>query len=936
MGFFGKKRFWYAAFLTLLFGAPASASGYYISGRVVEVRGTMAIPGASVFIEGTYLWAVSGQDGYFTIRDVPAGDYGLQVRSLGYVPATLPLTVGGNMDSLEVRLEASSLALDEVVVTAQAPKADMNTTLVIGSGALRHLQISNVSEIAALLPGGKTENPDLTSGNVFSLRDGGASYGNASFGTAVEVDGVRIGNNASFGSMNGVDTRNIPVDNIESVEVVMGVPSAEYGDLNSGMVRITTRKGYTPFNISASINPRMRQVAVSKGFDLGGDKGTINVNAEWTRAVQKLASPYTAYNRRGLSFSYSNAFRGNLKFEAGITGNIGGMNSEDDPDANTGEYTKVRDNVFRANTSLTWLVNKPWITNLKFDASLFYNDNRSHAHIFHSYASQQPSVSAAEQGYFIAGRLPYTFFTDGFDDSKELDYAASLKYEWTRVAGKVRSDVKAGVQWKATGNIGNGVTDRFRPTPYKSYPYMHNVSFYAEEKVSIPAGRTNVRLMAGLRVENLFIDGTKYKDLTSLSPRFNARWELSGRIAVRGGWGVTEKLPSYYVLYPRQEYRDVQTFGFSYNNNETSYVYHTQPYTMLHNGNLKWQRNNNSEVGIDLDIAGTKIFLAGYYNLTKLPYKYSDGYTPYTYNILQRPAGYTIPADPQVMVDSQTGMVYIRGNDNEYWTAMDVLVTDRTFVKSVSPDNGTDIKRKGIEMIVDFPEIKPVRTQIRLDAAYGYSKYVDNGLSYFYNTGWSHTTLPNRSYQYVGIYPNGGGSSTANGRRTQSLDANITAVTHIPSARIVVSCRLEMLLVKRSQNLSEYNGSQYAFNVSGDSNSPTGGSIYDGNSYTAIWPVAYVDIDGNVHPFTAAEAANPDFAHLIRKSGNAYTFARDGYDPYFSANLSVTKEIGDNVTLSFYANNFTNSRRYVKSHANGVNAIFIPDFYYGLSCRVKF
>lgn len=108
------------------------------------------------------------------------------------------------------------------------------------------MQVSNVSDISALLPGGKTKVPDLTTNNIFSLRDGGSTVGNAAFGTAVEVDGVRIGNNGSFGNMNGADTRNITVADIESVEVITGVPSAEYGDLNSGMVKIHTRKGKHP------------------------------------------------------------------------------------------------------------------------------------------------------------------------------------------------------------------------------------------------------------------------------------------------------------------------------------------------------------------------------------------------------------------------------------------------------------------------------------------------------------------------------------------------------------------------------------------------------------------------------------------------------------------------------------------------------------------
>ena len=145
-----------------------------------------------------------------------------------------------------------------------------------------------------------------------------------------------------------------------------------------------------------------------------------------------------------------------------------------------------------------------------------------------------------------------------------------------------------------------------------------------------------------------------------------------------------------------------------------------------------------------------------------------------------------------------------------------------------------------------------------------------------------------------------------------------------------------MSLLKRSRKLSEYNGQEYAYNASEDSYVPSGGSIYDGNSYTVIRPVAYMDLDGNVYPFTDAEAADPEFSVLMMRSANAYTFAMDGYGPYFSANLSITKEIGDHVSLSFFANNFTDSRIAVKSIATGVSAIFTPDFYYGLTCRLKF
>ena len=926
-----------------LTASPAPET-FTVKGLVTEVGSDMPIPGTAVRLGSDYLWTITDTDGSFVFENVQAGKYELEVSYLGYVTVTSEIEVSKDISGIKISLNENSLALDEVVVTAQKAKDGLSTTHSLGRDALNHLQMSNMTDVAALLPGGKTINPDLTAENSFSLRDGGSSNGNAAFGTAVEVDGVRIGNNASFNGMSGVDTRSVAVENIESIEVITGVPSAEYGDLGSGIVKINTRKGRTPVNVTFSVNPRTYQASVSKGIDLQENNGVLNISAEWARAIKKLISPYESYTRTGITLSYSNTFMKVLRFEAGFTGNIGGMDTKDDPDAFTGEYQKERDNVFRGNTSLTWLLNKSWITNLKLDASVNFNDNLFHHHKYESYASNQPAVHAEQEGYFIAERLPLTFFSDQVIDSKELDFAAALKYNWHKRWDDVKSSLKAGVQWKANGNVGEGeyyqdpmlAANGYRPRPYTDYPFMHNLSVYAEEHITVPVAATRLELTAGLRLENVFIKNSLYNNKTTLSPRFNARWELAEGFAIRGGWGITEKLPSYYILYPKQEYRDIQTFGFPHGD-QTSYIYYTQPYTIAYNPELRWQRNNSSEVGIEAEFLGTKLSLTGFYNITKGPYNFLDVYEPYSYNILQRPEGFTIPADPQIKIDSQTGLLYLRASDDDYWTPMDVKVTDRTFAKSSKQNNGADVKRAGVELVLDFPEIKPVRTSFRLDASYTHTKYLNDQLAAYYQNGWSHTTLPNRSYQYVGIYANGGNNnSVANGKVTHNLDANLTAITHIPQARIIITCRLEMSLLRRSRNLSSYNGEAYAYTVSEADKKPTGGDIYDGSSYTAIRPVSYMDLDGKIHPFTDAEAADPAFANLILKSSNAYTFAQDGYGAYMSANLSITKEIGDHISLSFFANNFTNSRPYVVSMATGVGAIFTPAFYYGLTCRLKF
>ena len=919
------------AFLAL----PALAAGpLKISGKVVDAQTKEPVPGAIVRLDENYLWAVTDAEGVFLLSGAEKGQYVLQTDCLGYNTSSLSLKLDKSLEGIEIKLSLSTLALEGVVVTAETSKANINTTQKIGRTALDHLQLSSMGGIAALLPGGKTINPDLTVDNSFSLRSGGSTAGNAAFGTAVEVNGVRMGDNASFSGMNGVGTRSLPVENIESVEVITGVPSAEYGDLGAGMVRVTTRKGRTPLNVVLSVNPRTYEASVSKGVEIG--RGVLNISGEWARATKKLTSPYTSYTRRAFTADWSTNFAGGaVRMESGINGNIGGMDSKDDPDAFSNEFTKERDNLLTPHVKFTWLLNKDWITNLSLDASMYYHDMRSHFHGYNSYASSQPSVHAQDKGYHMADALPLTFYSDRIEDSKELDWSVALKYHWLHHWGGVKNTFKAGVHWKADGNVGRGewyedpalAANGYRPRPYSDYPYMHTIAAFAEDNVNIPVGKTTLNLMAGLRWESALIRGSAYKDLSVLSPRLNARWIFSKHVTVRGGWGITAKLPSFYILYPRQEYRDIQTFGFTHGGT-SSYVYYTMPFTMVYNPALRWQKNRNAEVGIDLSFKDLKVSLVGFRNVTAGPYEMGTVYEPFAYNVTTTPTGYIMPADPAAIVDEQEGTVYFRDGDGLYVPG-ELLVQDRTFAASRRQENGADVLRYGAELIVDFPEIRPLRTQIRLDAAWNHSQFTSTIPVYYYQNGWSHTSLPNRSYQYAGIYE--GNVGVWNGRRTDNVDANLTTITHIPRARLIVTFRIEATLLRSSQ----YTSSR-AFTVGSGSNVPTGGDIYAGNSYTAIYPTSYIDLDGVVHPWTEASAQDPDLARLVVRSGNIYTFAADGYNPYVCANLSVTKEIGDHVSLSFFANNFTNSRPFVKSWATGVSAIFTPNFYYGLTCRIKF
>ncbi len=52
--------------------------------------------------------------------------------------------------------------------------------------------------------------------------------------------GTTVGNNISLNR--GVDMRTMPTDEIASVEIQQGIPSVEYGDLTSGLIKIKRKE----------------------------------------------------------------------------------------------------------------------------------------------------------------------------------------------------------------------------------------------------------------------------------------------------------------------------------------------------------------------------------------------------------------------------------------------------------------------------------------------------------------------------------------------------------------------------------------------------------------------------------------------------------------------------------------------------------------------
>ena len=933
-----------------------------IAGRVTDEETQKPIEFASILMKENGLWAITGADGSFHIKNIPAGKVVLTIQCLGYATRQIALDINKNIPRLRINLKQENLKLDEVTVTAKRKDNESTTSYTIDRAALDQQQLLNVSDIATLLPGGKTVNATLMSDNRMALRSGSQEKGSPSFGTAIEVDGMRLDNNATAGETAGASTRTISSSNIESIEIVTGIPSVEYGDLSNGVVKVNTRKGKSPFIVEGKLNQHTQQIALNKGFDLGSRSGVLNASFEHARSFSNAASPHTAYQRNILSLNYMNIFMREttpLTLNIGLTGNIGGYNAEADPDNELDDYSKSRDNNLRAHFELNWLLNKKWITNLSLRGSLSTADRKSEDYTHTNSATTLANLHAMEEGYFIATNYdsnpnaPIILGPTGywhvkqFNDSKPINGSLRLKADWTRRFDKMMSRLMLGAEYTGSRNNGQGsYYDDLRYAPtwreyrYDDLPALNNIALYAEEKVSIPTSKlSTLEITAGLRDDITIINGSEYGTVSSLSPRFNGRYtfwknrrkRVVSELVLHAGWGKSVKLPSFQVLYPSPSYYDIEVFRSpSTANNTTVSAWYTRPSKALYNPDLKWQYTNQTDIGIEMNIKGTRVSLSAFHHRTYNPYMATTEYTPFSYYYTPVSAleGLTIPTDGRTYtIDPTTGTVTVSSADGS--SAVVPNNERRFYLSNTRYINASPLDRYGLEWIIDFKQFKALNTSLRFDGNYYYYKSEDETLFASMHNSNTKMTGTGEPYQYIGWYRGTNGTSTAqtsiaNGAISKTLNLNTTITTHIPKIRLIMALRIESTLYSYRKNLSNFEGDVYP-------------------EYYTTWDAPDTKIPF-AEKFQWAKDNDAtlynDLQNLVVHPNTAYVMNANRISAYYSANLSVTKEIGDHVSISFYANNFFNNMKTVHSSQTDLDASlfsssYIPSYYYGLSLRLK-
>jgi TonB-linked SusC/RagA family outer membrane protein len=252
---FGRKSFVAIAAATgLLAGAGRlTAQGGTITGRVTSQSTGQPLPEARVLGIQTTLAVSTGEDGKFTLRNVPAGTVQLQVLRVGYQSVKQTVTVtAGQTTTADFNLQIAVAQLEEVVTTAtgQQRKVELgNAISTLGDVGKRveTVPTHNLSDLMIGKSPGVTLLPGTELGGAPTVRIRGVSSISLSNAPIWYVDGVRYsagslrsGTDVGFSLLNSLNP-----EEIEDIEIVKGPSAATLYGTNAanGVVVITTKKG---------------------------------------------------------------------------------------------------------------------------------------------------------------------------------------------------------------------------------------------------------------------------------------------------------------------------------------------------------------------------------------------------------------------------------------------------------------------------------------------------------------------------------------------------------------------------------------------------------------------------------------------------------------------------------------------------------------------
>lgn len=867
--------------------------------KVVDAKTQEAIVGAVVTQKSSKkVLAITDIDGKCELSSSYEGNL-VVITYVGYKSLTIPLK-----NHAIIPLRQNATALGEVVVTARASDGPV-TSSIIGRDAMTHLQPNSIADLMELLPGGYAKDPNMGEANTITLRETGTmgaygaitknnNYSISSLGTQFMVDGVPISTDANLQysplsdtqssassstvennrniTNRGVDMRSISTDDIESVEVVRGIPSVEYGNLTSGLINIKKIRRAIPLTARFKADGYSKLFSLGKGLQLDGEGNSIlNVDLGYMDSKIDPTDNFENYKRvtGALRYTLRGDRKEKIKWQWNSAFDYSGSfdDSKSDPDINYGRVDEYKSSYSRLALTNGFNVKMPksWFKELDVNTLVSLQLDRL-----------RQTRLVAPQRY---GIVPLSW-SDGENEAQAVyaEYTAHYLCDgkpfnaYVKVKGVMGfktpytlHTIKVGANWDLAKNFGRGqVYDMHhplsvsgwssRPRKYSDIPSLQNFSLFAEELLKADVGQSKVELMLGVRLNTLLgldkqydMSGKYYAD-----PRANLAWhfpkfEVAGKpmsISLNGGYGITTKMPTLNYLYPDKYYSNFICMAYYDAANpeqDSKFVVHTYVQEPT-NYQIKPARNHKWEIRMDMDWNDNRLSLDYFRESMTSGFRYSTIYGVYdykSYDVTQMAAGMdytTLPYENKRVLDG-------------YQQA----------------SNGSELVKQGIELAFTSQRIRCLRTRINVTGAWFHTKYT-NSQPLFSPVS---TVIDGRAVRekYVGLY------NWNDGRENDRLNTNVTFDTQIPEWKLIFTTSVQCMWMIRTKQMWK-NGT----------------------------PMAYMSyVDGQLHDFKDADRSDPYLMQLVR------TYNEEQFKPFtvpmsMLVNLKVTKEIGKYMRLSFFAN----------------------------------
>ena len=853
-----------------------------ITGVVKDKASADPLIGATISIAGSNnVAAVTDIDGRFSLT-VPHGK-DIEISYIGYKPLVTKPQSG------VYYLESQTNALGEVVVTAQESQS-LSSASVIGRRAMDHLQPSSFGDLLELIPGGRSQDPHLSTPNTIKLREAGgagSNYATSSLGTSFVIDGAPISTNANMqyvsgatdsesGKRNftnhGVDMRTIATDDIERVEIVRGIPSVEYGDLTSGLVKIERKRGGNSITARLKADMGSQLFYLSKGLEWAPRRLSLNLNADFLDSRNDPRNSLENYKRLTVSARLHKTWEGQ-RFASSLQANVDYTGSFDndktDPDLNEGavDIYKSSYNRWAALSTYSLKANdySSWFKVMNATLSISIDNDRIEREKLVQLRRATIAASSREQGESDAVILPYSYTATHCVDGKPFNMFFKVNAKLQVPSQRISNTLLLGADWNVDKNYGKGqIFDvnlplypgmSGRPRNISSIAATHTFSLYAEENIKASIAGNTLEIVAGVRGSQLLNLSSAYSlhGHMYLDPRVNIGWTFPqfkvgndvGFVRIAGGLGEHTKMPTIEHLYPEPAWIDLVQFNYYHpveafkRINIMTYVIDPTNYDLRAARNFKW------EVSADINIAGNRLSVTYFHEDMTNGFRSVAQYAPYDYKLYDTSVidGNALTGPPSM--------------DGVPFEMMRELVAFHRY------SNGSQTLKKGVEYTFSSRRVERIHTRFTINGAW-FKTVHRNSVSLMERPS---QVIGNKPIQYVGIYKD------TEGYTDEMANTNFTIDTDVPKLKLGFSISAQCLWFTSNQRLPISNT-----------------------------PDQYMDNDGNIHNWTPNLAQDTYLRYLVRNNTESMY---DLFKVPFSMNINfkVTKKFfNDHLHIAMFCN----------------------------------